>query len=536
MSTRTETGLRTKFRNLDERDAYDDAVREAGCDQALNFVVDFNFHEANVALNLNSDEFDVLLNQKPPEGGVRWINIWSPGTQRPAVERIGAHYGFSHRLQALMTSSINTTAGYNTPSRAPDFNDVELGPVPPEAGLDRSARIPKSVPEDVEIYQLVKETMNYTSIDHGSRFVCIGANWLHRRPKLGNVEATSSLLPPKHWSWLTLCSDGVVLSLHETPPVEHPDDSLWAMRELKNMRSNTVTVLRQLSKHGVEEYRSRVITLKSVRQALPAAASGCDTAREGSSNLFFYLFEDYSGAVPVLTAARSKIHKLASSIRAGSSRRSKLNTGDVIRPLHKLRKELRQLHHLFESYRSLIRRICRVRSANDQQDGQYGILEPPGHVSGDLRIAPSARSRFERLGDRLQLLMLNTIQEYLDELDALSGTYFNLTAQKDSQATARLSRSATVLAKLSVFFLPISFMTSYFSVEIPNLVEHYTPKMYWVCFTVIAGLSFISLFFFSRLLEVLSDVLEGWADGVSEQVGRLFRLRSQGGRDETLEN
>ncbi|KAF5517451.1 hypothetical protein CGCA056_v010664 [Colletotrichum aenigma] len=109
------------------------------------------------------------------------------------------------------------------------------------------------------------------------------------------------------------------------------------------------------------------------------------------------------------------------------------------------------------------------------------------------------------------------MHEHLDELDALSNTYFNLTAQKDSQATARLSRSATLLAKLSVFFLPISFMTSYFSVEIPGLVEHYTPKMYWICFAIIAGLSFLSLFFFSRMLEFVIDILEAWTDSVTSR-------------------
>lgn len=110
--------------------------------------------------------------------------------------------------------------------------------------------------------------------------------------------------------------------------------------------------------------------------------------------------------------------------------------------------------------------------------------------------------------------------------------YFSLTAQKDSQATARLSRSATLLAKLSVFFLPITFMTSYFSVEIPDLVEHYTPKMYWICFAIIAGLSFISLFFFGRMLETVSDTLEGWADSVSGRARGLTGSNVHHDRDE----
>lgn len=99
--------------------------------------------------------------------------------------------------------------------------------------------------------------------------------------------------------------------------------------------------------------------------------------------------------------------------------------------------------------------------------------------------------------------------------------YFNLTAQKDSQATARLSRSATLLAKLSVFFLPIGFMTSYFSVGIPSLLEGYTPMDYWVSFAVIAGVSFIGIFFFSRLLMFFSEVLEDWVVNASNGLRRV---------------
>lgn len=93
-----------------------------------------------------------------------------------------------------------------------------------------------------------------------------------------------------------------------------------------------------------------------------------------------------------------------------------------------------------------------------------------GAPTRGVKLSQKAYDRFARLNDRLKLLMLDTIDEYLEEKSSLSNTYFNLLALKDSQATAKLNRSASLLAKLSVFFLPISFMTSYFSVEIPELV------------------------------------------------------------------
>lgn len=141
-----------------------------------------------------------------------------------------------------------------------------------------------------------------------------------------------------------------------------------------------------------------------------------------------------------------------------------------------------------------------------------------------VKLSQRAFDRFERLGIRLRLLMLDTIDEYLAEKASLSDTYFNLMSQNDSQATSKLNRSASLLAKLSVFFLPISFMTSYFSIQIPDLTDGNTGATYWVSFAVIATLSFMSLFFFgffSRMLMLVSDVLD-------EKVHDAHRLMMRG--------
>lgn len=107
-------------------------------------------------------------------------------------------------------------------------------------------------------------------------------------------------------------------------------------------------------------------------------------------------------------------------------------------------------------------------------DDKEAITASTANVNGTpargVKLSQKAYDRFARLNDRLKLLMMDTIDEYLEEKSSLSSTYFNLLALKDSQATSKLNRSASLLAKLSVFFLPISFMTSYFSVEIPELV------------------------------------------------------------------
>lgn len=142
-------------------------------------------------------------------------------------------------------------------------------------------------------------------------------------------------------------------------------------------------------------------------------------------------------------------------------------------------------------------------------------------TSSKVFLTRPAMQRFDRLRDRLQGVMLNTIHGYFEEIAALSGTYFNLTQQKDSSATARLTRSATLLAKLSVFFLPISFMTSYFSVQIEDLYVYWHGTDYWYSFAVIASVSFVSLFFFGRVLEFFSEVLDEWAAAISGWLSKV---------------
>ncbi len=79
-----------------------------------------------------------------------------------------------------------------------------------------------------------------------------------------------------------------------------------------------------------------------------------------------------------------------------------------------------------------------------------------------------------------------------------------------------------MLAKMSVFFLPISFMTSYFSVQIPDLTNGYTGATYWGAFGVIAAVSFLGIFFFGKLLEALSDSLDSLSRTTTDWIGDRY--------------
>ena len=90
-----------------------------------------------------------------------------------------------------------------------------------------------------------------------------------------------------------------------------------------------------------------------------------------------------------------------------------------------------------------------------------------------------------------------------------------------------------MLAKLSVFFLPLSFMTSYFSVQIPELNNQWTGTTYWAAFGIVAFFSFLCVFFFGKLLETISESLDGVPRAISgwlaAKIGSLRRTVARGG-------
>ncbi|KAI0165538.1 hypothetical protein GGR57DRAFT_125474 [Xylariaceae sp. FL1272] len=545
-----------KFQDFDLKEVFDEATPHAVNFESRNFVVEFGPERARIAFNLDAEDIKKLIgSERDATYPVRWINIWDPCVQKDSLSIIGNHYGFSERLIGLMVlpsqdphdntvrHKDKATSATKQRQRLVDVetgaaSSVSDGSMPLESLSSLQAMKGGAEVDDdgMLLYLQVKNTVNYFSTDQTQKALCIGAHWLHKRPK-GNMEdrrKSMSMMPPKHWQWLALCNDHTVLSVHEKPCLEtwpgEEDRAKLRQEELVNMRANTLDVLLQLSKEGFDLYKKKPLSLNSVRRPLSklhsntgvppglnrqetgmssfATGGPADLADEGTSNLFYYLFEDYVAAGPLKTAEK-KLEQMTTKVLENGRPKIRNKSADIIPTLHYLSKDLRELKHLFENYKNLINKVM----ANTQG----ATVEEPRRVM----LTTSATSRFERLSDRLQFLMLNTIDGYLEEISALSSTYFNLTQQKDSEATARLTRSATLLAKLSVFFLPISFVTSYFSIQIEDLYSYWTGKDYWYSFAVIASVSFVSLFFFSRLLMFASDTLDEWASHISSFVRRL---------------
>lgn len=77
---------------------------------------------------------------------------------------------------------------------------------------------------------------------------------------------------------------------------------------------------------------------------------------------------------------------------------------------------------LYEGYQNLIHRILGKKAATT-----LGTTSPPsvsglGTGDGGIVLAQSASQRFERLSDRLQLLILSEAREFLAEKEALIST------------------------------------------------------------------------------------------------------------------
>jgi len=177
------------------------------------------------------------------------------------------------------------------------------------------------------------------------------------------------------------------------------------------------------------------------------------------------------------------------------------------------------MHHLYKGYHSIIVRLLEPPKGNAMTDmPANGSFMSQTYRSG-VKLTASASQRFERLGDRLQLMILSQTEELLAEKDGLSTTYFNITSQKDSEATARLNRSAALLAKLSVLFLPVSLMTSYFSTQLSGIEGKYTFTDYWIGFAAVVSASFVCLFFFSKMLMWVTETLDSWL----KEIGKVLR-------------
>lgn len=72
------------------------------------------------------------------------------------------------------------------------------------------------------------------------------------------------------------------------------------------MRQNTLSILSQLSQHGLDP--ADPISIQTIRQTLDLDGAGAGS--EGASNLFYYLFDDWRGVYATMSKYQKMLEEL----------------------------------------------------------------------------------------------------------------------------------------------------------------------------------------------------------------------------------
>lgn len=322
----------------------------------------------------------------------------------------------------------------------------------------------------------------------------------------------------------TKIEPATVISLHEDLQIERADQ-----KYMLAIRSHSLNILEQLSTQS-RHSNKKSVSIVSVRFNPKSNDKHTDFGTEGSSNLFYYLFDNWSGTYMLVSKLQKRLEALSDQILKSyditDHHRRKgpgyVQPKEIIQGLYTVGKELRVNKQLYDSYENIITRILRYRADANSPSSSEGSSSPSSARAKNrerILVHRTASERFERLGDRIKLIVLSLLNGSIAEKDALVSTYFSIVTQRDSAATAKLSRNGALLSKLGVLFLPVSLMTSYFSTQLDDLQGVYSSRTYWIAFGVIMALSLGVVFGMSWWLVGVSE----WAEEKNRRVGRWGR-------------
>ncbi|KIW83410.1 hypothetical protein Z517_02655 [Fonsecaea pedrosoi CBS 271.37] len=414
-----------------------------------------------------------------------------------------------------------------------------------QAGID-----PRDL-EGLTFHRVVRNLWHFCSVDFGRRYIYIGFNALYSLPRPTKDTATAdddddggappeddaasntsrhaekdSSKPPgqRIWSSLLICDDGTVVSVFERPPPNEPHHV---------SRRNVLNVFHHLSKqHNKDSSRD---ALMKVRVRWNEYSSSANTAagydpKEAASLLFYYLFDDWVSTYRLIARLD---HPYRRELEEMQQLMFKAADVSHVKKVHEIGTQLTVLKLMYESYEWIVSRL--LHSQRLAMDANSLLLQPRGtfhehnhdlklgHHTPTSQLAPyeegfladdsrsnvklsfSAVARFERLLGRIRLYALTEIDECIKQKESLVLMNFNLVALKESQAVERLTRTTILLAKATILFLPVSLMTAYFSIQLPEIAEKYSLKTYWLSFLVVSILSILFLVVFG----VTTHTLEG---------------------------
>lgn len=546
------------MQNMDQPATLKRLLRKLSSSDSRNFVLDFSDSVAFAGFDLPLGSMIDLLTSasRPDELSTRWINIWYPFDHKPLLEALGKHYDFSPRLLAMMCSdprparsgrSSASTKGTPPPRESTRSSgrgrsdDLEKGTV-----LSDSASITSNNPVRTgNIYDIANEVWHYTSVDQGRNYLCLGYNSIYNigvvdLPLGGTPYVSKPPLPhcKRVWTWLLLCRDRTVITINEDPfPYKDERYSKQEQYILIETRRNLINVFRSLS-YVEEPASANPLALLPIRKRLGNTVE--ETAhrmQDAPGMLFYYLFENWFNSYSLVTRRDSRYGILLEEIRERMFQQPQLSHIDH---LDQIGNQLGVLKRHYKSYIRIIERVVEPPVATlasldssqilrDSSEGTFDakndkipLVTEANSLLG-MSLSSAARVRFERLKDLIYLYALSEVKDYIEQKDSLTQMNFQLIAIKESKDVERLTRVSLLITKATILFLPVSFMTAYFSTD---LNQNYTVTTYWAAFAIVFFFSWVFLLGFG----VLSGSMESWRIFAVVK-DRLFGLKARRKRD-----
>lgn len=498
------------LQDFDDSKIFHDVSGSLESAQVHNFAIQFDAQAALGSLNLDANQVQRLLdsrNEGATKSSCLWINLWGWNEDHEdIIKRVAKYYQLSPRLAHFLCPGGSRSAPGSTPkpNRKKDATFEEAKRLE-EANSSNSSELAamEQAPEPQigSFTDIVNALWHFCTVDFGRRYLCIGWNALFFLPNTGSVAQSSKPNAIRVWSSLLLCDDGTIISVFETPST--------AGLDLSRIRHNQVNVLRNLSRSY--HANSNLLMQVLVRPVQSTADSSPQAAFEMASLLLYYLFDDWLNLFGQVSGSKHSYRHQLERIRAeliDSPRQEQVNT------LHQVGRQLSALKSICRSYESIIERILHrqlvsqtrkrkgliTRQQSDQMnltlfDPESEELEPA------IRLSPSSLARFERLHDRIGLLLMTEVDECLNEKEALVLMNFNLISLKEAHTVEKLTRMTILLAKVTIVFLPLSLATAYFSMQL-KAIEKYNVETFWITFLIVAVLTIAFLatfeFFASR--------------------------------------
>ncbi|RPA80421.1 hypothetical protein BJ508DRAFT_415413 [Ascobolus immersus RN42] len=544
------------FQSLDTDVVYLEAEERLNDPKAKNLIVDYGSETAYAAWNVEvtgtqveNDEkvtrktgekkttiltqeseaiMEELRQQRPEKILTRWIAVFDPADQKYFIDALIRDYDLSPRHQSILSM--------------------------PRALLQSEK--PEQLKDNVLTYlDMANNVYHWHAVEMGGKYICIGYNSLHTPPEDTHKESRGhrniirvikesrkplevpldhSPPPNPHgirlWTWLLLTDDGTVISIHEPLNrllyAEGPEGDQLYLSHVKYTRKNLAAILRNLStsraafkqievakKHGgapaFQDFPFRAATTGSKLDYLA-----------GPALMFYYIFDDWESTFHLAIEKRHPYREKLMEIRENLFKRAELSD---IKELHHISRQLTILTRMYETYGIIINRLlkthenARYAAHLDQPEKMEEIARNKDGLIGDEKILgvplhSEANKRFERLHDRIKLYALGEIEDCMREQRALVELTLNLISFRQQSSVDDLTRAALLLAKATIFFLPVTLVVAYFSTEIEELKGTYGKKEFW--YSVIITLVLTVLFLIGiSVWEPVWEVVWGFLKG-----------------------